>query len=137
MSALDAVATEARALYDTYLATVVPLFAGESTDLDPLVALFAVPTTAVLPDACLVLPDQAALVRFFTAQIDQLRRAGYASTTVHRLEVRSLNARAAWIEGVFTRYTREGRELARFGTVYLVVKPADRWQFSALIMTAA
>ncbi len=137
MAALDTVATEARDLYDTYLATVVPLFAGESTDLEPLVALFAAPTTAVLPDTCLVLPDQAALARFFAAQIDQLRRADYASTTVHRLEVRPLNARAAWIEGEFSRYTREGQELARFGTTYLVVKPADRWQFSSLIMIAA
>lgn len=137
MAALDAVAAEARALYDTYLATVVPLFAGESADLAPLVALFATPATAVLPDACLVLPDQAALACFFTAQIDQLRRAGYASTTVHRLEVRPLNARAAWIEGVFSRHTGDGRELARFGTAYLLIKPAERWQFSALIITAA
>ena len=137
MSALDAVATEARALYETYMATVVPLFAGERTDLAPLVTLFAAPVTVALPDACLVLPDQAALERFFAAQIDQLRQARYASTTVHRLEVRPLNARAAWLEGVFSRYTRDGQELARFGTNYLVVKPADRWQFSALIMTAA
>ena len=63
MFTLDAVAAEACALYDTYLATVVPLFAGESADLASLVALFAAPTTAVLPDACLVLPDQAALAR--------------------------------------------------------------------------
>jgi len=82
-------------------------------------------------------PDQAALVHFFAAQIDQLRQARYASTTIHRLDVRPLNGRAAWIEGVFSRYTRDGQELARFGTVYLVVKPADRWQFSSLIMIAA
>jgi len=137
MSALDAVAAEARALYDIYLATVVPLFAGESTDLAPLVALFAAPTMAVLPDAYLVLPDQAALARFFATQIDQLRRASYADTTVHRLEVRPLNARAAWVEGVFSRHARDGRELARFGSAYLVVKPAERWQFSALIITPA
>lgn len=137
MSAPDAVATEVRALYDTYMAVVVPLFAGESTDLDPLLALFAVPATIVLPEACLVMPDQAALARFFAAQIDRLRQVRYASTTIHRLDVRLLNARAACIEGVFSRYTREGQELARFGTVYLVVKPAARWQFSSLIMTEA
>ena len=137
MAALDAASDEARALYDTYLSTVVPLFAGESTDLTPLVALFAAPTTAVLPDACLVLPDGAALARFFAAQIAQLREAGYASTTVHRLDVRPLNPRAAWIEGVFSRHARDGRELARFGTAYLVVKPAERWQFAALVITPA
>jgi len=137
MTALDAVATEARALYETYMATLVPLLAGERTDLAPLVALFATPVTLGLPDAYLLLPDQAALERFWTAQIDQLRQARYASSTVHRLEVRPLNARAAWIEGEFSRYTREGQELARFGSVYLVVKPADRWQLSALIVIAA
>lgn len=137
MSALDGVSTGARALYETYLATVVPLFSGESTDLAPLIALCAVPMTVVLPDACRVLPDEAALARFFAAQIDQLRRVRYANTTVHRLEVRPLNPRAAWVEGVFSRHTREGQGLARFGTVYLVVKPTDRWQFSSLIITAA
>jgi hypothetical protein len=135
MSALDAVATEVRVLYDTYMAVVVPLFAGESTDLDPLLALIAAPTTIVLPDTYLVLPNQAALARFFAAQIDRLRQVHYASTTIHHLDVRPLNARAAYIEGVFSRYSREGQELARFGTVYLVVKPANRWQFSSLIMT--
>lgn len=93
--------------------------------------------TAVLPDACLVLPDQAALGRFFAAQIDQLRQADYANTTVHQLEIRLLNARAAWIEGVCSRHAREGRELARFGTTYLVVKPTADWQFAAPIITAA
>jgi len=137
MSGLDTVATEARALFDAYSATIVPLLTGERAELAPLVALFAVPTTVVLPDACLMLPDEAALRRFFAAQIDQLHRARYATTTVHRLEVRPLNTRAAWIEGVFSRYTREGQELARFGSDYLVIKPADRWQFSSLIWIAA
>ncbi len=137
MSALDAVATEARALFKTYMATLVPVLAGESTDLAPLIPLFAIPTTIVLPDACLVLPDEAALLRFFAAQIDQLHRAHFAYSTTHRLEVRPLNTRAAWIEGEFSRYTREGQELARFGSAYLVIKPADRWQLSSLIWITA
>jgi hypothetical protein len=137
MSAPDVVSAEVRALYDTYLALVVPLFAGESTDLRPLAALFAAPTTIAMPDAVLVMSDQDAVARFFAGQIDHLRRARYASTTTHRLDVRPLNSRAALIEGLFSRYTREGQESARFGTVYLVTKPADRWQFSSLVLTAA
>jgi hypothetical protein len=137
MSAPDLVTAEVRALYDTYMATLVPLFAGESTNFGPLAALFAVPATIILPDTYLLLPDHDAVARLFLGQAEQLGRAGYASTAVHRLDVRPLNARAAWIEGIFSRHTGDGRELARLGTSYLVVKPADRWQFSALIVTAA
>lgn len=77
------------------------------------------------------------LARFFAAQGDGVRQAGYAGTTIHRLDVRPLNARAACIAGVFSRHTRAGQELPRFGTVYRVVKPAERWRCSSLIMTDA
>lgn len=136
MPALEAVETDVRQWYRSYLDTFKGLAAGERTDLESVLAFFGVPLVVVAEDRHLALPDRDAVLGAAKGQIDQLRRANYASSTVLRLDVRPLNARAALVEGVFSRYDRAGKELERLGTTYLVVKTAEGWRFTSIVLTA-
>ena len=135
MSDPGAVEAEVRAWYDGYFQAFARLARGESSDLDALADLCAIPTTLVTDDRCLTIVDRAGLLRVLGAQIEQLRGAGYARSDTHRLEVRALNARAALIEGTFSRHDGQGREYARVGAAYLVSRTDAGWRFTALIIT--
>ena len=137
MTDAGALAAEVRAWYDGYFRTFARLARGESADLDALADLFATPATLVTDDRCLTIADRATLLRSIGDQVEQLRRAGYARSDVHRLEARALNARAALIEGTFSRHDAQGTEFARLGAAYLVVRTDPGWRFAAVIITPA
>jgi hypothetical protein len=130
-----AVVAEVRAWYDGYFRAFARQARGESTDLEALADVYATPTSFVTDDRCLTVADRAGLRRVLGDQVDQLRRAGHARTDTHRLEVRALNARAALIEGTFSRHDGRGREYARLGIAYLVLRTDAGWRFTALLVT--
>jgi hypothetical protein len=96
-----------------------------------------VPAVIITDTSYTALLDHAAVTAFLGDQIDQLRAADYASSTLHRLTMRPLNARAALCDGVFSRHDRTSQELSRFGAVYLAAKTDGEWRFTALVITAA
>ncbi|MGH2352454.1 MAG: DUF6841 family protein [Chloroflexota bacterium] len=126
---------EGRAWYDGYFQVFTRLGRGERSDLDALADLFATPTTLVTDDRCLTIAARAVLLRVLGDQVAQLRRAGYARRDTHRLEGRARNARAALIEGTCSRHDGQGREDARLGAAYLVIRTEAGWRFAALIVT--
>jgi hypothetical protein len=136
MPALDAVVTEVREWYSGYVDTFTSLAAGQRTDLEAVLSFYGVPLVIVAENRYLALPDRVAVLGTAKTLIDQLLQANYASSTIHRLDVRPLNTRAAFIEGVFSRNDREGKELERVGTAYLAAKTDEGWRFISLIFTA-
>ncbi len=136
MPALDAIASEVREWFGAYLDTFRGLAAGERADLESILGFYGVPLVIVADGRYVALPDRAAVVGVAQTMVDQLRRMGYAGSTVHRLDVRPLNARAAFIEGAFSRHDRGGTELERVGTAYLAAKTDDGWRFTSIILTA-
>lgn len=136
MPALDAIVTDVRAWYSGYLDSFTRLAAGERTDVEALLEYFGVPLVIVTEGRYLVLPTPDAVLSAARSLIDQLLQANYAGSTVHRLDIRPLNARATLVEGLFSRYDREGDELERLGTVYLVAKTDAGWRFTSLVLTA-
>lgn len=136
MSALDATTAEVRAWHGSYLDTFTRLAAGENTELESVLSFFGVPLVIVTDDRYLGLSTRDAVLGTAKALIDQLLRVNYAGSTVHRLDIRPLNARAALVEGEFSRYDRRGDELERFGAVYLVAKTDEGWRITSLIFTA-
>jgi len=136
MSSSDTVETEVRAWFAAYLDTFASL-AGEGADEESLLDFYGVPLVIVTDDRCLALPDRAAVVRVVRSMADGLLRADYAGSTVHRLDVRSLNARAVLVEGEFGRHDRKGGEFERIGVTYLVAKAADGWRFTSIVVTTA
>ena len=133
--AADASASDVRKWYDRYLDTFTSLAAGERDDLDALLAYFAVPLAILTEDRYLALSTRDAVLSTMQALIGRLRQANYAGSTVHRLDVRSLNARAVFIDGAFSRHDRRGNELERFGTAYLAVKTDEGWRFTSIVFT--
>jgi hypothetical protein len=136
MPELDAIAAEVRDWYGGYLDTFTGLAAGERTDLESVLGFFGVPLVIVTDDRYLNLSTREEVLATAEALIDQLLRANYAGSTVHRLDMRPLNARAALVEGEFSRHDRRGDEFERFGTAYLVARTDEGWQFTSIIITA-
>ena len=137
MPTLDAIAADVRAWYDRYLDTFTTLAAGERADVAALLPFFGVPLVIITEHRCQALPTREAVLSTAQTLVDQLRTATYASSTVHRLDIRPLNARAALVDGVFSRSDRAGNEFERFGAVYLVTRTDEGWRFSAIVFTAA
>jgi hypothetical protein len=136
MPTRDSIAADVRAWYDRYVATFTGLAAGERTDLDALLDYFGVPLVIITEDRYLTLPTQDAVLSSARALIDPLRQANYGGSTVHHLDIRPLNARAALIAGEFSRHDRTGAELERVGAAYLAAKTDDGWRFTTLIATS-
>lgn len=136
MPALDSVASEVRAWFGDYFAVFRGLAGAERSDLAALLAYYGVPLAVVADDRAETLPDRAAVLGFAETTIGRLRAAGYSGGTVDRLDIRPLNARAALIDGAFTRHGRAGEPPARIGTAYLAVRGEAGWRLAALILTA-
>ncbi|HEX2280810.1 MAG TPA: hypothetical protein VHG52_03510 [Thermomicrobiales bacterium] len=136
MPTLEAITGDVRAWYDRYLETFTSLAAGERTDFESLLAFFGVPLVILTEERYLALPTREAVFSTLQTLVDQLRGVNYAGSTVHRLDVRPLNARAAFIDGVFSRHNRVGNELERFGAAYLVAMTDEGWRFTVIVFTA-
>ena len=135
MPALDTTAAEVRDWYGGYLDTFTSLAAGERTDLDSVLNFFGVPLVIVTDDRFLALSTRDEVLGTAKALIDQLLQVNYASSTVHRLDIRPFNVRAVLVEGEFSRHNRGGDELERFGTTYLVAKTDEGWRFTSIVFT--
>jgi hypothetical protein len=135
MSTRDTISADVRAWYDGYANTFTSLARGESSDLEAWLEFFAIPSTVILDNRYLAFTDGSTLRSFWGALIDQLRRANYPRSDIHRLDVRPLNPRAALIEGMFTRHDGTGKEFARFDAVYLAAKTDGGWRFTAVVLT--
>jgi hypothetical protein len=134
--ALDAVASEVGEWFGGYFDAFRSLAAGERTDLASILGFYGVPLVVVSDARYVALPDRGAVMGFATTTIAQLLQAGYAGGAIHHLDIRPLNARAALIEGTFSRLDRRGAELERVGTAYLAAKTDDGWRFTSLILAA-
>ena len=135
MPPLDAFAADIRAWYDRYLDTFTGLAAGERDDLDALLEFFGVPLVIVTEDRYVALPTREAFLSTAQTLINRLRQVNYDGSTVHRLDIRPLNARAAVIDSGFSRHDWAGNELERFGTVYLAAKTDGGWRFTSIVFT--
>ena len=137
MPALNEIAGGVRAWYDRYLDTFTSLATRERLDVEALLDSFGVPLVIITEDRYLALPTRDAVLSTAESLIEQLRRANYAGSTIHRLDMRLLNAHAAFVDGVFSRHDRAGNELERFGTAYLVTRIEEEWRFTSIVFTAA
>jgi hypothetical protein len=136
MSAVDVIAADVRGWYGDYLTAFTRLARGENSDLESLLQYYAVPSTIISDNHYLAFADRSALLGYWGTLIGQLRQTKYARSDVQRLDVRSLNPRAALIEGTFSRHDSAGNEIERFGTVYLAAKTDQGWRFVTVALTS-
>jgi hypothetical protein len=131
----NTIAADVRAWYDAYLTAFTSLARGERADLDTLLGFYGVPLLFVVGGRVQALATSDEVRQSARALTDRLRAAGYAGSTVHRLDVRPLDTRTAVIEGVFSRLDRAGAEVERLGAAYLVVRTEVGWRFAAIALT--
>lgn len=128
-----AIAAAVRAWYGRYLAVFMALARGERDDVAALLDFYAAPLVLATEGRVTIMPTAEAVLELAQSLIVQLRQADYAGSETHRLEARPLHARAAWIEGTFSRRNRAGAIFERFGVAYLVVRPEDGWRIAAIV----
>ena len=137
MTIRQGVEGDVRDWFAGYLDAFTSLARGARTDSEALLAFYGVPLVMLSEERCSALMDRSAVIGAVQTLVAGLRRVDYAGSIVHRLDVRPLNARAAIINGIFSRYDREGGELERLGATYLVAKTDDGWRFTSIVVTPA
>lgn len=137
MSAQDSVEGEVRGWYSAYFDTFVSLATGERVELESLLDFYGVPMTVVSDGGYRVLPTREAVLGFARDAIDPLLRAGYAGTQLLRLDIRPLDSYAAFIEGLFSRRDRHGKEIDHAGAAYLAVKTGMGWRVASFVLRTA
>jgi hypothetical protein len=133
MAALDTIEIEVRQWYDAYVATFVSLAVGQRTDLDSLLDFYGVPLQVVTDDGYQTLPTRDAVLSFARSTIESLARANYGGSTLQRVDIRPLNARTAFIEGVFSRHDLQGNEFDRAGAAYLAARTNQGWRVTSFV----
>ena len=68
-------------------------------------------------------------------EIDQLRQANFAESTLERCNVSVLNNRAALVDALWLRRDAKGELLARFAVTYLVTLTSEGWRITSAVNT--
>lgn len=134
MTAQNGVEGEVRGWYSAYFDAFVHLATGERDDLESLLDFYGVPMTVVSDGGYRVLATREAVLDFAHDAIDPLLRAGYAGTELLRLDIRPLDSSAAFLEGLFSRRNRDGKEIDHAGAAYLAVKTGVGWRVASFVL---
>jgi hypothetical protein len=68
-------------------------------------------------------------------EIDRLRQANFAESTLDRCNVSVLNGRAALVDALWLRRDASGALLARFAVTYLVTLTTEGWRITSAVNT--
>jgi hypothetical protein len=66
-------------------------------------------------------------------ELDKLRQAGFAGSTLDKCDVKVLKCRAALVDAVWLRRDSAGALMARFGVIYLVALTAEGWRITSAV----
>ena len=120
--------------FSAYLDTYAACGRGEVEDLGRLLDHYAVPLLLSADAGVLSLTTEASVVAAARQQVEGLRAAGYDRSEVLELAVEVLNATTALLRGRFARVRRDGSEIDRLRTAYLVVDGAEGRRIAALVV---
>jgi hypothetical protein len=129
--------SEIREHFQLYGPTFVDLAIGRRSDVDALLEFYGAPLRFVGSTFHLVMQDNAAITGAdgMGGEIERLRRAGFAGSTLDKFEVSVLNSRAALVDALWLRRDGAGA-LARFAVIYLVTLTADGWRITSAVSTS-
>ena len=127
--------SQLREFFQRYGATFVDLAIGKRADLDALLEFYGAPLRFVGSTFHMVMPDSAAITSAdgMGGEIDRLRRAGFAGSTLDRCEIKVLNPRAALVDSLWMRRDGAGALMARFGVIYLVTLTTGGWRITSAV----
>ena len=128
---------EINEMLEHYGPTFVDLAIGKRSDMDTLLEFYGAPLRFIGPTFHTVMKDNAAILgpTGMGGEIDRLRQANFAASTLDRCDINVLNDRAALVDAVWLRRDAKGALLARFAVVYLVTLATDGWRITSAVST--
>ncbi|MGJ7506275.1 DUF6841 family protein [Variovorax sp. GT1P44] len=130
--------SQIREFFERYGATFVDLALGKRTDVDALLEFYGAPLRFIGSTFHMVMNDSAAITgsEGMGGEIDRLRHAGFAGSTLDRCQISVLNSRAALVDALWLRRDGAGVLMARFGVIYLVTLTAGGWRITSAVETS-
>ena len=124
-------------MFERYGPTFVDLVVGKRSDMNALLEFYGAPLRFVGATFHMVMKDDAAIIgpEGMGGEIDRLRQANFAASTLDRCTVRVLNDRAALVDALWLRRDTKGALLARFAVIYFVAMTAEGWRITSAVNT--
>jgi hypothetical protein len=124
-------------MFERYGPTFVDLAIGKRSDMEALLEFYGAPLRFIGQTFHMVMKDNAAIIgpTGMGGEIDRLRQANFAASTLDRCDINVLNDRAALVDAVWLRRDAKGALLARFAVVYLVTLATDGWRITSAVST--
>ena len=124
-------------MFERYGPTFVDLAIGKRSDMDALLEFYGAPLRFIGPTFHMVMNDNAAITGpdGMGGEIDRLRKANFAASTLDRCNVSVLNDRAALVDALWLRRDAKGALIARFAVIYLVTLATDGWRITSAVHT--
>ena len=132
------VVSEIHELFERYGPTFVDLVVGRRSDINALLEFYGAPLRFIGPTFHMIMKDNAAITgpNGMGGEIDQLRQANFAESTLERCNVSVLNNRAALVDALWLRRDAKGERLARFAVTYLVTLTTEGWRITSAVNTS-
>jgi hypothetical protein len=130
--------SQLREFFQRYGATFVELAVGKRSDVSALLEFYGAPLRFVGSTFHMLMKDSAAITRAdgMGGEIERLRRAGFAGSTLDKCQINVLNQRAALVDALWLRRDGAGALMARFAVIYLVTLTADGWRITSAVNTS-
>ena len=124
-------------MFERYGPTFVDLVVGKRSDMNALLEFYGAPLRFVGATFHMVMKDDAAIIgpEGMGGEIDRLRQANFAASTLDRCNVSVLNDRVALVDAVWLRRDTKGALLERFSLIYLVTRATDGWRITSAVST--
>ena len=124
-------------MFERYAPTFVDLAVGKRSDMNALLEFYGAPLRFVGATFHMVMKDDAAIIgpEGMGGEIDRLRQANFAASTLDRCNVSVLNDRAALVDAAWLRRDTKGALLERFSLIYLVTRATDGWRITSAVST--
>jgi hypothetical protein len=131
------IASDIHKMFERYGLTFVDLVTGKRSDLDALLEFYGAPLRFIGPTFHMVMNDDSAITGSdgMGGEINRLRQANFAGSTLGRCNVTVLNDRATLVEALWLRRDTKGELMARFAVTYLVTLTIDGWRITSAVST--
>lgn len=123
------------ALFESYRAAFIDLVVGKRNDTEILLQYYSAPLRVIDANFHLVIQDDATIIskNAIGGEIEKLRTIGFANSVLDECQISVLNARAAMVDTVWSRYNESKSLLARLNVAYLMGLTTDGWRITTVI----
>jgi hypothetical protein len=124
-----------REFFARYGPTFVDLADGERSDINALLEFYGAPLRFIGSNFHMVMKDDKAITGEdgMGGEVDRLRHAHFAASTLDKYEVKVLNPQAALVDALWVRRDTAGAVMSRFGVIYLLALTPQGWRITSAV----